>query len=84
MPVETIIYILIGCQAGLLGMLVMHLFKCRDTRVDIATIKRDVSQIAREVGDHNNGMRGTLHEHSQYLSRHELDIENLKRRENEH
>lgn len=49
MSESDIIKILIACQAGLLAMFVWHLFKCRDTRIDIATIKGLVSATRDDI-----------------------------------
>ncbi len=75
-----LIKILIGTQSALAGMFVYHLFKCRDTRVDIATICKSIERIEHDIGDHERGIRGQLHEHSRFLTRHELDIETIKAR----
>ena len=42
MSTETLLYILIGSQAGLLALLLKHMFSCRDTRLDIERIKLKV------------------------------------------
>lgn len=81
MSVEAVLIILASCNAGLLGLLVWHLFRCRDTRVDIADIKSTLNRIIHEIGDHERGMRGQLHQHSQFLTRHEMDISVLKRQD---
>lgn len=80
MSVDTLINILIGSQAGLFGLLVWHLFKDRDSRIDIAAIRQSVASIAHEIGDHERGMRGQLHEHANHLTRNTMDIEVLKRK----
>ena len=73
MSVEQVLYILIACNAGLLGMFIAHLAKCRDTRVDIAVIKATLERIEKaqehefsalwnQVGrDSFSGMRKTVH-----------------------
>lgn len=80
MDIDSVVKILIGCQAGLLGMFIWHLFKCRDTRVDIAAIRGSIERIQRDIGDHEHGMRGQLHEHAQALTRIGLDVDVLKER----
>lgn len=47
---------------ALAGALWRHVNECRDTRVDIARIKGAVDGIAREIGDHDNGIRKRLHD----------------------
>lgn len=80
MSVEALIVILISAQGGLLAMFIVHLFKCRDTRVDIAAIRGSIERIQRDIGDHEHGMRGQLHAHANALTRNEMDIEVLKHR----
>lgn len=80
MSVDTLINILIGSQAGMFGLLVWHLFKDRDSRIDIASIRQSMETIVHEIGDHERGMRGQLHEHANVLTRNAMDIELLKRK----
>jgi hypothetical protein len=49
MPVDAVLKILIGSQAGLLLLFIWHLFKCRDTRVDIAGIRGSIEGIAKDI-----------------------------------
>lgn len=74
MELVDLVKLLIAVQLTLAGMFGWHLFKCRDTRVDIATIKGAVARIEHDIGDHERGIRGQLHQHSQALTRHELDL----------
>jgi hypothetical protein len=78
MTVDQILMVLIGCNAGLLAMFIWHLFKCRDTRIDLATIKQAVQRIEHEIGDRERGIRGTMHEHAQHLTRHEMALELIR------
>jgi len=39
MSTDQLLYILIASQAGLLGLLLRHMFNCRDARLDIQRIK---------------------------------------------
>ncbi len=79
MSEAELIKILIGTQISLAGMFVWHLFKCRDTRIDIATIKQALDRIERDIGDHEHGIRGELHRHSSYLTRHEMMLSRNER-----
>jgi hypothetical protein len=73
-----LIKILLGTQSALAGMFVWHLFRCRDTRIDIATICKAIERIEHEIGDHERGIRGQLHQHSQFLTRHEMDLDVMR------
>lgn len=79
MSTEALINILIGSQAGLLGIFIWHLFKCRDTRVDISSIKQSLANIEHEVGDHERGIRGELHRQTKILSEHSFRLHKLDR-----
>ena len=39
MSTETLLYILIGSQAGILGLLLKHMFDCKDMRLDVQRLK---------------------------------------------
>lgn len=49
MSTEELVRLLIGSQAGLLAMFVWHLFKCRDTRIDIAVIREQLANISKRI-----------------------------------
>ena len=95
MSVEQVLYILIACNAGLLGMFVWHLFKCRDTRIDMAVIKntldrmekaenREVQALWDQVGrDSDHGMRKVVHAVGYLPSKFvelDRDLEELRKR----
>jgi len=80
MELEAVVTILIGSQAGLLGIFIWHLFKCRDTRVDLASIKQSLAIIQHEIGDHDRGIRGEMHQHTNFLTRHEMQLAILNRK----
>lgn len=77
MDADSLVKLLIASQAGLLGMFVWHLFKCRDTRVDIASIKQSLSIIEHEVGDHERGIRGEMHRQTKVLSEYGYRLRKL-------
>lgn len=39
----------------------------------------DVRRIKDDIGNHETGIRGMLHEHAQMLTRHEIELERLKK-----
>lgn len=78
MSEADIIKILIACQAGLLAMFIWHLFKCRDVRIDIAMIKGAIDGIAKEIGSHETGIRGSLHRHHNSIAKIEGRLETLE------
>lgn len=78
MALDDLVKLLIGIQVSLAGMFSWHLFKCRDTRIDIAIIKAAIERIEHDIGDHERGIRGQLHQQAQALTRHELDLERVR------
>lgn len=57
---------LVTVVLGLGGLLLSHFRDCRDFRVklsaDIATLQGDVSRVMRDIGDHESGLRGGMHD----------------------
>lgn len=80
MALDDLVKLLIGLQVSLAGMFTWHLFKCRDTRIDIATIKGSIARIEHDIGDHERGIRGQLHQQAQALTRHELELDRREQR----
>lgn len=62
----TIITVLLLVIAGIARMMLAHAKDCRDFRVklaaDIATLQGDVSRVIRDIGDHESGLRGGMHD----------------------
>lgn len=83
MSEADIIKILIACQAGLLGMFVWHLFRCRDVRIDIATIRGVLERMAADIGSHETGLRGQVHDQQNQLLRIDGRVAALERRGDE-
>lgn len=84
MTEADVIKILIAGQSGLLGMFIWHLFKCRDVRIDIATIRGAMEQIRQEIGTHETGLRGTVHKTANTVSALNGEVAELKRRQEHH
>jgi hypothetical protein len=60
--IEALLALLIACDAGLLGLFVTHLFKCRDIRVDLASMRVELDALYNQVGrDSYSGMRKMVH-----------------------
>lgn len=39
-----------------------HITECRVFRAEFATVKEKVAAIEREIGDHESGIRGSIHD----------------------
>ena len=74
----------ITIQMAVIGAIVSamwsHLQVCKDTAITLAALNTNVLRVMVDIGTHETGIRGTLHEHSQMLTRHELDLHVMKER----
>lgn len=68
-----------GIVAWLANALWRHVNDCRQVREQLGGIAVDIRRIKEDIGDHEHGIRGWLHEQAGALTRHELDIERLKK-----
>lgn len=57
---------LVSLVLALGAMLLSHFKDCRDFRVkmsaDMATLQADVKRVINDIGDHDSGMRGDIHD----------------------
>lgn len=81
MTIEMILRILIAAQSGLLGMFIWHLFKCRDTRVELATMRALMERVVQDIGTHDTGLRGTVHKTANEVTALRGEISILQRQE---
>lgn len=59
---DDLIKVLIACDVGLLSLIVVHLFRCRDIRVDVSALEVQVKMLLDQVGrDSYSGMRKMVH-----------------------
>lgn len=79
MSVEAILGVIIACLAGLLLFYIQHIVACNarerqrakdhaELSTQLAVISSTINDIKDEIGDHESGMRGQLHDHSGTLS----------------
>jgi hypothetical protein len=72
MSIEWILGVLIAAQAGLLSFYIHHIIACnkrdRDRAAEnlqinttLATIVESQRRMARDIGDHETGLRGQVH-----------------------
>lgn len=68
---ETILLWILGIFVTVIilicGALVQHIKECRDVRTLLAEIGSDLKRVQADIGDHDSGMRGDLHEHGRAL-----------------
>jgi hypothetical protein len=61
MPIEWVIGVLVTVILALAGALYLHVKECREVRAAMATFAAQLTAIAREIGDHDTGLRGSMH-----------------------
>jgi hypothetical protein len=68
---QTVLLWILGIQTtviiGLAVGLFQHVKECRDVRTEIAEIKAIAQHVRAELGNHETGIRGQLHEHRKHL-----------------
>jgi len=56
-----------GAIGGLFMLLFNHVKECREVREKITHIAAVAESIKAEIGDHESGIRGQLHDHRKHL-----------------
>lgn len=57
----TVILVLLAVIGTLFRMLWAHVTECREFRATVAAMAADVTALKHEVGDHERGLRGSMH-----------------------
>lgn len=75
--------ILVFVETGLLGFLGAklwaHVEKCAHVSSDLGRIQADLERMKVDIGTHDTGMRGELHQAASLVSAHELRLTILER-----
>lgn len=68
---QTVLLWILGIQTAVIGWLAIALFnhvkECRDVRTSIAEIKAIAESVKAELGNHETGIRGQMHEQRKHL-----------------
>lgn len=56
-----------------------HVVECRQLMMRLEGLSRDVERMKRDIGTHDDGLRGEVHRTSTMVTQHELRITNLER-----
>ena len=59
---EIALGIIITLLIALLGLLLNHISQCSKFHERLAAVEADVKGIKKELGDHESGIRGNLHD----------------------
>lgn len=76
-----LIWLFGGVAAGLLGILKLwwgHVKECRTRIAEAAVLRADLDRLMHEVGDHEHGIRGNLHELRNQISPMYIDWQRKK------
>lgn len=76
-----LIWLFGGVAAGLLGILKLwwdHVKECRARIAEAAVLRADLDRVMHEVGDHETGIRGNLHELRNQISPMYIDWQRKK------
>lgn len=75
--------ILTTINMGLLGFLGSrlwaHVVECKGVATDVAYMKSDVERMKQDIGTHDTGLRGNVHQTANLCAGHELRIAVLER-----
>jgi hypothetical protein len=58
---EAALGVIITLLVALLGVLLSHLSKCSVQHERTATLESEVKALKEEIGDHDSGIRGSIH-----------------------
>lgn len=59
---EAALGVIITLLVALLGLLLNHLSKCSAQHERTARLESEVKSLKEEIGDHNSGIRGNVHD----------------------
>lgn len=78
--IGILVVILTGIVGFFASQLWGHVVECRQMMARLEGLSRDVERMKEDVGTHDTGMRGHLHETSSMCTQHELRITLLERK----
>jgi hypothetical protein len=76
---EALLGIVITLQLALLGWFIYHSSQCTAFHERVASLEADVKSIKAEVGDHESGLRGSVHDLRNQISPMYLDWQRRQR-----
>jgi hypothetical protein len=81
--IQWAVGILVTLQTGVIGFLSAklwaHVEKCAHVSAELARLEADVERMKQDIGTHDSGMRGEIHQAANMCQQHELRIINLER-----
>lgn len=69
--------ILITVVIGLAIAIFNHVRECREPRSQLATLESEVNRIKEDIGTHDSGMRGHIHQIANDVSQVAVNVNNL-------
>lgn len=57
-----------------------HVVECKSVATDVAYMKADVERMKQDIGTHDTGLRGHVHQVAQMAQEHELILQEQRRK----
>ncbi len=78
--IGILVTINMGISGWLAARLWTHVTECRSTGEKVAMQGADLERMKQDIGTHDSGMRGHLHETASMCTQHELRLSLLERK----
>ncbi len=75
-----ILGVLVMALASIAGLMWRHVEHCKAVHENLAEMRAELRRIQKDIGDHDQGMRGALHSHSSSIHYHGLCLWALARK----
>ena len=79
----TVIGVLSLIIAGIWGALWGHITHCKDVASDVSMLKTNMTRVMQDIGTHETGLRGAVHEAANRLTEQGMKIALLENREDQ-
>lgn len=76
----TVISILSLIIAGIWGALWSHITHCKDVASDVSMLKTNMNRVMEDIGTHDSGLRGSVHEVANRVTEQGMRIALLERK----
>lgn len=78
--IGVLVTILIAVMSWFASQLWGHVMECRQVMARLEGLSKDIERMKEDIGTHDTGMRGHIHETAQLTQQHELRIAALEHR----
>lgn len=77
----TVIGVIGLILAGIWGALWGHITHCKDVASDVSMLKTNMMRVMEDIGTHETGLRGSLHQIANRLTEISMQLAVMKRQE---